>query len=268
MFRGLAEVNWTRLLEPFFLEIDMRLFCVVLWVSLAWFSVASFGQDFEIAMPMNLTFTMGDGSGQPITLMAVPGMMSPEPDNLVSTPRVANDLQLVDSQRQDLKNELARIKEKFQPRIDAVMKRLKPEASAEEQKDAHKELEKLGAEKNAEIRETIDRILFPFQRQRLVQIAAQARLNNNGAGAFDADEFAKELKLTDEQKKELAKAQEAMGKKLQDEYRRLRIKLQREAVESVLTKSQREKLAEMLGDDLAEEKPNDKGKENGLPERK
>jgi hypothetical protein len=247
----------------------MRQLVVVLLLSLASFTAPSLGQDIEVAMPMNLTFTMGgDDGGQPITFMAVPGMMSPEPDNLVSTPRVANDLQLVDSQRQDLKNELARIKDKYQPRIEAAMKRLQPEASADEQSGAQKELQKIGEEKNKEIRESIDRILFPFQRQRLVQIAAQARLNNNGAGALHSEEFAKELKLTEEQKKELAKAQKALGKKLQEEYRRLRIKLQREAVESVLTKSQREKLAEMLGDDLAEEKPTDKNGDNPKSSRK
>ena len=243
--------------------------CVMfLLMSLVSFTAPSLGQDFEIAMPSNLTFTIGDPSGQPITLMAVPGMMSPEPDNLVSTPRVASDLQLVDSQRQELKDELVRIKDKYQPRIEAARKRVTPDASADEHTEVNKELKKIAAEKDTEIRESIDRILFPFQRQRLVQIAAQARLNQSGAGALNSDEFAKELKLTDEQKKELAKAQEAMGKKLNDEYRRLRIKLQREAVESVLTKSQREKLAEMLGDDLGEEKPNDKSGDHPASVRK
>jgi predicted transcriptional regulator len=73
-----------------------------------------------------------------------------------------------------------------------------------------------------------------------------------------SEEFAKLLKLSDEQKKEFEQKQQELQKKLQEEIRDLRRKRQRELVEAVLTKEQLAKLKELIGDDLAPDEKQDK----------
>ena len=124
---------------------------------------------------------------------------------------------------------------------------------AQESPEFAKESEKINAVQKKDLSEIVDSVLLPFQRTRLQQITAQAKLN--AIGASGVDEFAKELDLTEEQKKKLADSSEEFEQKLCAEIKELRHKRQREHLESVLTKDQEKKLDEILGEALAEDKP-------------
>jgi hypothetical protein len=199
------------------------------------------------------TFSFGGPEGAPLVLAPVPGYMPTNPDQLLKMPRVEADLQLLPEQKEELQAKLQKLREEFRGKRDEIAKEITPELPEREREKLNEELAELERELREEIKEAIDDVLLPFQKQRLEQIVAQSKLNNNGSGALMSDEFAELLKLTDEQKKELEKKQQEMQKKLQDEIRDLRRKRQRELVEAVLTKEQLAKLKKLTGDDLAPE---------------
>lgn len=199
------------------------------------------------------TFSFGGPDGAPLVLAPVPGYMPTAPDQLLKLPRVESDLQLLPEQKEELQAKLQKLREEFRAKRDEIAKEITPELSEREREKLNEELADLERELREEIKEAIDEVLLPFQKQRLEQIVAQSKLNNNGSGALVSEEFAKLLQLTDEQKKELEKKQQEMQKKLQEEIRDLRRKRQRELVEAVLTKEQLAKLKKLIGDDLAPE---------------
>lgn len=203
------------------------------------------------------TFSFGGPDGAPLVLAPVPGYMPTAPEQLLKMPRVESDLQLLPAQREELQAKLQKLREEFRAKRDEITKSITPDLSEREREELNKELADLELELREEIKEAIDEVLLPFQKQRLDQIVAQSKLNNNGSGALMSEEFARLLKLTDEQKKELEKKQQELQKKLQEEIRDLRRKRQRELVEAVLTKEQLAKLKELIGDDLAPQEKRD-----------
>lgn len=204
------------------------------------------------------TFSFGGADGAPLVLAPVPGWMPTSPDQLLKMPRVESDLQLLPEQKEELQAKLKQLREEFRVKRDEITKEITPELSEREREKLNKELADLEQELRDEIKEAIDEVLLPFQKQRLDQIVAQSKLNNNGSGALMSEEFAKLLKLSDEQKKEFEQKQQELQKKLQEEIRDLRRKRQRELVEAVLTKEQLAKLKELIGDDLASDEKQDK----------
>lgn len=199
--------------------------------------------------------------GMPMVLAPIPGYMPTGADQLLNMPRVASDLQLLPEQKATLKAELQKIREKYKGQREAISKELMADPPAEQLEKTQKKLEELESAMRLDIKTAIDDVLLPFQRQRLDQIVAQSKLNNDSQNALQSEEFAKLLNLTDAQKKDLEKRQQEMRQKLQDEIRELRLKRQREVVEAVLTKEQLEKLKSLIGSDLApEEKVSPEGK--------
>jgi hypothetical protein len=204
------------------------------------------------------TFSLGGPDGAPLVLAPVPGYMPTAPDKLLNMPRVESDLQLLPDQKKELQAKLQKLREEFRLRRDELAKEMTPDLSERERERLNKEIADLEAELREEIKLAIEETLLPFQKRRLDQIVAQSKLNNNGSNALMSEEFARLLKLTEEQKKELEKKQQEMQKKLQEEIRDLRRKRQRELVEAVLTKEQMSKLKELIGDDLAPDEKRDR----------
>ncbi len=199
------------------------------------------------------TFSFGGPDGAPLVLAPVPGYLPTAPDKLLNMPRVESDLQLLPAQKEELQAKLQKLREEFRRRREEIAKEITPELSERERERLNQEMADLETDLRDEIKLAIDDTLLPFQKRRLDQIVAQSKLNNNGSNALMSEEFARLLKLTDEQKKELEQKQQELQKKLQEEIRDLRRKRQRELVEAVLTKDQLSKLKELLGDDLAPE---------------
>lgn len=202
-------------------------------------------------------FTSIDG-GVPMMLAPVPGYLPTEADRLLSMPRVANDLQLLPDQQQALLSRLKDIREQFRGRQQKLMEGLSSQKDPGEREKLEKQVNTLQKELKDELKSAIDEVLLPFQRQRLDQIVAQSKLNNDSHGALRSEEFAKLLELTDAQQKELEIKQKEMKQKLEEEIRELRKKRQREVIEAVLTKEQLKKLEDLVGTDLPTEEKSDK----------
>ncbi len=204
---------------------------------------------------ISLQFSLGseaaDGISQAMVFTQVDPGLPTEPQALVRIPRVIDNLQLIDSQLVEIKERSQQTVKKYQRRRDDLDSRY--DEKARQSPEFAQNTNKINEAQKKELMEIVDSVLLPFQRTRLQQISAQAKLNANGSGGLD--EFARELDLTEEQKKKLAESAADFEKRLREEIKALRRKRQREHLNSVLTKEQEKKLDEMLGDELAEEKP-------------
>ncbi len=210
-----------------------------------------FGQGFTIQISGDSGFNLGLGDGTPLILTPAPGWMPTSPEKLVSMPRVANDLELLPTQRKELEIVIADLRKDFQAQREEYAELLRRESDPDRRERLQKELKGLGDDFKSQLRKKIGDVLLPFQRERLEQIVAQTKLNNNGSSALQSSEFAELLQLSDEQIKQLQERQRAMQEKLQEEIRELRRTRQREVIESVLSKGQFETLRKLVGDDLA-----------------
>lgn len=156
------------------------------------------------------------------------------PESILEHPRVGVDLQLVDSQRDEFRELTKLANEKFQGRNKELS--IKYSKGLFDSPQAYmKELSKLEETKRKDIKEIVETVLLPFQRDRLQQLTVQARLQASGSVALSSAEFANTFNLTDNQKKRLAEKQQEMERGLRTEIRELRKKRQQEVVESVLT---------------------------------
>lgn len=228
------------------------------WIAVFLFSSSRVrAQEFQIQLSNSVEgLTLFGGSeGQPLVFAPVPGLMPTRPDQLVTLPRVADDLELLPAQVDELKASLAKVREKFAPRIAAVRQKIEATADDRDRKDQESQANRLEADLSRELLQAVDDVLLPFQRDRLRQITAQSKLNNDGAQALQSEEFAKWLKLTPEQQRELETKQAQMQAQLKEEIRDLRRQRQREVIESVLNKSQIKILEDLLGQDLAKAPP-------------
>lgn len=202
--------------------------------------------------PPVMTFTMEspDGYAQPIVMMSMPGTMPVEPEQLINVPDVWNDLQLVDDQRSELKAAFRRIREEYAARQQELTKELLSNPGQPMPAPMTQEMQELQQQQVADFRKAVDEILLPFQSRRLKEIAARARITNEGAAAFQSGALFEELGLSDDQKKKLAEKQQEMEAQLREDYKELRRKRQWEVIESVLSSNQQSKLKEMLGQEL------------------
>ncbi len=88
----------------------------------------------------------------------------------------------------------------------------------EEQKEHMPELMKMISEKGSAMQEKIEKLLDAKQQARLKQLSLQSR----GAGALEDDEVMKALKITDDQKKQLAEIREEGNKVAEEAMQALR----------------------------------------------
>jgi hypothetical protein len=203
-------------------------------------------EEVVLTTGVNAVFTMEfEGSPFGQTFMMTPIEMPPETTTLVQTREIQDELELVEDQRKKLMAQIGSLTTAYQKKHDRLSK-------DSETIDVD-ELEKLHRDFVADVKETINEILLPFQQERLEQIRLQAELRVHGSAALESGAFADFLKLSDKQEKELHVKTEEMAKKLEQEIKTLRQKRQREVLEDVLTKDQLKALDERLGSPLADE---------------
>ncbi len=88
----------------------------------------------------------------------------------------------------------------------------------QEQKEMMPEVMKMIADKGTEAQNKVDEILDDSQTERLKELSLQSR----GARALEDDEVIAALKITDEQKEELADVREEGSQAMQETFRKLR----------------------------------------------
>lgn len=230
---------------------------VIVWGGLAWSFLAGSlsAQQFSIQLSGDSGVNLLGGNGAPMVLAPVPGWMPTSPEQLISQARVEQDLELVDWQRQELKTVIAQVREASRKKRQDINQRLKTEMDPLKREALQGDLAKIDQDLKQELKEKMEGILLPFQRDRLTQIVAQTKINNRGAAALQSEEFAQLLDLSEAQRKELEEKQQAMQKKLQEEIQELRRKRQMEVIADVLKPSQLKKLRSVMGEDLAKLRP-------------
>ena len=103
--------------------------------------------------------------------------------------------------------------------------------------------------------EQISAILLPHQIKRLNQIRVQAQIRARGAtGLLDDDLFAT-LRLTEEQKAELAEKQREAQRELQEAIRKLTERSRNNVLKSVLKADQLQKLEKLTGEEYDVKSP-------------
>jgi Spy/CpxP family protein refolding chaperone len=104
--------------------------------------------------------------------------------------------------------------------------------------------------KTAELRKEFDEVLLPQQRDRLKQIALQARMRYQSASeALSSTDASEALKLTDEQKEKMTAKQKELDEEYRKEAEKLRNKYRDKLLE-VLTPEQQAKWKEMVGNPI------------------
>ena len=164
--------------------------------------------------------------------------------SMLNNPSVQKDLQLVDEQMQQIKE----INREFGEKIKNRIEELKDGSNGSLQSAG---LGQLIEELKQQQQEQIQSILLPNQQQRLDQVARQMKLRHLGTAQTLTSHLAKELELTAEQQARI----ESRAKELQQEITAKMADLKAKAKEDLLnelTRDQRKKLEELVGDEFVE----------------
>ncbi len=123
---------------------------------------------------------------------------------LLSNKSVQDELKLDDAQKEKARELAEKAREKFRSAGDSLRNL--------DQAERGKKIQELTREANREAFQAVGEFLKPEQRTRLREISLQT----NGASAFEHPYFQNRLKLTDEQKSEIASIIEDSNKELRD----------------------------------------------------
>jgi hypothetical protein len=172
-----------------------------------------------------------------------------DPTSLLNIEQVQQELELIDSQMEDVRKLYSEMNRKQAE----LMRRMAKDGLR--QPDVAAALQEELKEIRAETQGEIEKLLLPHQSDRLQQIARHMMLQRRGtANALTSELLAKELGLTDEQKERL----QTRAKEVEDEVRQEMARLRKMAHEKILgelTAAQRDKLAELLGKDFEAQMP-------------
>ncbi len=179
--------------------------------------------------------------------------------HLLNDPSVMKDLELVDDQRERLANVQKEFGQQFN---DAMQQFGKSKNDQARIKEIQEEMQAIQKEKA----EALANVLLPHQLDRIKQVSNQMQINAQGtAGALQYGFLAKELEISDEQKKKLAEIQ----KKLQEDIAEKTKQLQEAAKKQVLqelTAEQRAKLKDMTGEEFKRDPKDWQERFNSIPQ--
>lgn len=201
---------------------------------------------------MNVQVMTDDGMGNVMSFaspiisdgamgFAMPMMAGGDPTSMLSFDSVAQEIELVDDQR----NQLNQIRKDFAGRLQEAMEGLrKGNVGPETARDIGERIKQVQEEQNKAIRQ----VLLPHQIERLEQVALQARMRAAGAAATLADaKLMEALGITDEQKEKIRTRAAEVAKELEEQIQALREKAREKLLQETLTPEQQDKLKKLLG---------------------
>ena len=193
-------------------------------------------------------FASGDGEAFTFATPMMGDFVGSSPNSLLMNKQVHEDLELTDSQKQQLKDLRGELGKAFSRQFQGSEKGHFEFSDTEDLKKTLKQIREDHAEK-------INSILLPHQQQRLKQIGFQMKLRRKGnSETLVSKSIAEELGLTEEQKENLKKRSEEIKKKLAEDIAKLKEEARDELFDE-LTRDQREKLKEMMGDKFEYKRP-------------
>ena len=156
---------------------------------------------------------------------------------------VRKELEIVPDQEEKLRE----LGEKMRDEMRQMFSGMR-DLSSEERQAKFAEMREKGQERMKEYQAQVGGILLEHQKTRLKQLQVQSQMRRSGtSGALASETLAKELGITEEQKKKLAELREEVQKETEEKISKIREEA-REKLLSVLTPQQRKKLEEMTGE--------------------
>ena len=177
-----------------------------------------------------------EGGGMPFMLGGGNPMVASE--MLLNDPGIQKELELVDSQREQIQQMKLEFGKEIKSKIDEIMK--SPDSDKGKIGEAMHEIEKRKKDRLAEI-------LLPHQIDRLKQVSFQASVNQGGMSqALLSKSVMEQLGIDEKQKDELAKKAEELTKEFEGKVAKLKADLRDELVNE-LKPEQREKMKQLMG---------------------
>lgn len=178
--------------------------------------------------------------------------------HLLNDPSVMKDLELVDDQR----DRLASVQKDFGKQLKEVMKEFgKAKNDQERLKELQAEMQTIQKEKT----DALSNVLLPHQLDRIKQVSNQMQMNSIGtAGALRFGKLAKELEISDEQKRKLAEIQQELQKKIAEQTKKLKEAAKKQVLQE-LTADQRAKLKDMTGEEFKRDPKDWQERYNKMP---
>ena len=166
--------------------------------------------------------------------------------NLLNDRSVMKDLELVDEQI----SKLADIRAEFRQQFQKEWKEL-ANARKENDKERVKELNNALKDLQNKQDDELSNVLLPHQLDRIKQVSRQMQMQMFGgmSGALQRGQIAKELEITDEQKKKLADVQKKMNEDIIAKTKEIRESAKKQAME-LLTSEQKNKLKDLTGEEF------------------
>ena len=178
--------------------------------------------------------------------------MSGNQFSMLNNASVQKDLQLVDDQVDQIKQINKDFGEKIKSKMDA-MKDDDGNFNFQMGSDFGEMIRDLKQQQQ----DQISGILLPNQQKRLDQVARQIRMKRMGTSKALAGKLAEELGITPDQKQKIKERSKELQKEMQEKIAELRANAKNSLLQE-LTKDQRNKLEEMLGDEYVEKKEDSK----------
>lgn len=156
---------------------------------------------------------------------------------------VRKELEIVPEQEEKLRELGEQMRDEMRQAFSGLR-----DLSPEEREAKFAELREQGQKRMEEFQAKVDGVLLEHQKTRLKQLRVQMQMRRGGtSGALASEELAKELGITEEQKKRLEELREEVQKEVEEKMQKVRDEA-REKLLSVLTPQQRKKLEEMTGE--------------------
>ena len=169
------------------------------------------------------------------------GMMGADPWSIVNNPQIQQELELVDEQKQQLRD----LQKEYQKQLSERMQEFTKGGFDPE---SGKRIKDLFSEMRDTMQTRMGDILLPHQMDRLNQVSVQMEMRNRGdANALMGKRLAEMLGIDEEQKKRIEERSEEIKKKLEEKIAKLKDEAKQELLDE-LTSTQRKKLKELTGD--------------------
>ena len=172
----------------------------------------------------------------------------PDVFSLAQNRGVQKEIELVDEQIQQIREINKDFGKRMQERIAEI-------TSGKMNAERSQQLRKLMREMHDEKKAKMESVLLPHQFDRLRQISLQTHKRRSGqAGLLGDSEVAEALGISDEQQERLKERAKELKEKLQADIKRLKKKSE-EALLKELSRDQRKKLTELLGEEYEVKRP-------------
>jgi hypothetical protein len=164
-----------------------------------------------------------------------------DPWSIVNMPQIQDELDLVDSQKQQLQD----LQKEFSEQMSKNMQSFTKDGFSKEHAKAMRDVI---AEMQETMKSKMGDILLPHQMDRLNQVSVQMEMKNRGdAKALMGKRIAEALGIDDEQKKRIEDRSKEIEQKLKAKIEKLKEEA-REELMGELSSTQRKKLKDLMGD--------------------